>query len=138
MTLQYGLTSAPASQPRTIIGGQIMGMLLAYGIGEIPSLPTWLRPTLATSIAVSLMVKLGVTHPPAGAAALLFAAGNYRLAQVGINLVANIIAIVMAVLVNNANKHRQYPTFWGLKRVNKLLFGINELKNKEETAKKKT
>jgi CBS-domain-containing membrane protein len=68
------------------------------------------------------MVKFGVTHPPAGAAALVFASGNYSWAQVGLMLMANLSAILCATLINNWSTRRQYPTFWGFREVNDIIF----------------
>eukprot|EP00934_Nitzschia_sp_Nitz4_P003986 Nitzschia sp. Nitz4//scaffold25_size161228//12173//13597//NITZ4_002411-RA/size161228-augustus-gene-0.78-mRNA-1//1//CDS//3329544529//3976//frame0 len=63
MTLQYGLTAAPASQPRNAIVGQTLALLIAQGIGQIENMEVWLKMTLATSLAIGVMVKVGVTHP---------------------------------------------------------------------------
>lgn len=117
MTLQYGLTAAPASQPRNAILGQTLGLLIAHGVGQIDGLELWLKMTLATSLAISVMVKYGVTHPPAGAAALLFSSGERSWQQIGMMLVGNVVAIACAALVNNSYEKRQYPTFWGLKPI---------------------
>ena len=122
MTLQYGLTAAPASQPRNAIVGQTLSLFIAYGIGSIEEMDLWLKQTLATSLAIAVMVKLGVTHPPAGAAALLFASGLPSLQQVGMMIFGNVIAIVFAAIINNANEKRQYPTFWGLRPIHDLVF----------------
>jgi len=56
--------------------GQVVSLTIAILIGSIPSLPLWIRQSLATSLAVTVMVKMGWTHPPAGAAALIFSSGT--------------------------------------------------------------
>lgn len=146
MTLQYGLTAgtyrqqsnaqfplrlaahlpsfniAPASQPRNAIVGQTLALCIAYGIGKADSLELWLRQSLATSLAIGVMVKFGVTHPPAGAAALVFSSGNFSWKQVGLMLMANVIAIFCSTLINNWSVRRQYPTFWGFREINDMMF----------------
>lgn len=78
MTLLYGLTGAPASQPRNAMLGQLVSLSIAMAIGSVAAFPVWARQSLATSLAIAAMVKLGWTHPPAGAAALIFS-GNMNL-----------------------------------------------------------
>lgn len=131
MTLQYGLTAAPASQPRNAILGQFIGLIIAQSIGQALNLETWLKQTLATALAISCMVKLGVTHPPAGAAAMIFSNGTRTWQQVGMMLLGNVIAIVCATIVNNLSDKRQYPTFWGFQPI------IDLFQSEEQEEKKK-
>ena len=113
MTLLYGLTAAPASQPRNALVGQSLYMSIAIGISKLP-LEDWIQQSLATALAVTAMVKLGVTHPPAGAAALLFATGKHGWYSVLACLMGNVLAVGAATLINDSNPERQYPTFWGV------------------------
>eukprot|EP00525_Craspedostauros_australis_P012342 CAMPEP_0198110652 /NCGR_PEP_ID=MMETSP1442-20131203/2673_1 /TAXON_ID= /ORGANISM="Craspedostauros australis, Strain CCMP3328" /LENGTH=135 /DNA_ID=CAMNT_0043766799 /DNA_START=74 /DNA_END=481 /DNA_ORIENTATION=+ len=121
MTLQYGLTAAPASQPRNALVGQFLSLVISQSIAQLDSVEPWLRQSLATALAVGVMVKLGITHPPAGAAALLFSTGRFTWNQVWIMLMANAVAVVLATLLNNFNDKRQYPTFWGFRPIRELL-----------------
>lgn len=114
MTLQYGLTAAPASQPTNAILGQTVSLAIAIGIASIPSLDLWIRQSLATALAVTSMVKLGVTHPPAGAAALIFSGGNNSWGNLAMMLVGNAIAVCTSTIINNMNMKRQYPMSWGI------------------------
>jgi CBS-domain-containing membrane protein len=59
------------------------------------------------------MVKLGLTHPPAGAMALLFSDENLGWTHMAVALLGNVIVIAMATLINNSAELRQYPTSWG-------------------------
>ena len=119
VTLLYGLTAAPASQPRNAV----MGQTVAIGIALLlPYIPRWeelsleWRAALTTALAVAAMVRLGLTHPPAGAAALLFALAPQRWqgSHLAIVVLSNVIAVGMATILNNVSDKRQYPTFWGL------------------------
>jgi hypothetical protein len=66
MTLQYGLTAAPASQPRNAILGQIVSGAIAISFTYLP-IPTWLQQALGPAFSVTAMCRLGIPHPPAGA-----------------------------------------------------------------------
>lgn len=114
--------------------GQTVSLLIAHGIGQT-SLEPWFQQTLATSLAIGAMVKLGLTHPPAGAAALLFSTGIRTWKQVGMMILGNVIAILCATLINNLCDQRQYPTFWGLKEVNEALFLADDETNERKKKK---
>ena len=115
VTLLFALSAAPAAQPRNAIAGQVISLTIAIAIGQYttPFLDVWMKQTLATGLSVAAMAKVGVTHPPAGAAAMLFSAGNHTWIHMGMMLVGNVIALASATLVNNWSDKRQYPTYWG-------------------------
>jgi len=81
----------------------------------------WMQQSLATALSVAAMAKLGVTHPPAGAAALLFSTGQYDWGNMLFVLVGNIIAIGAATVINNFSDYRHYPTFWGLRSISAII-----------------
>mmetsp|Transcript_31548 Transcript_31548/g.46558 ORF Transcript_31548/g.46558 Transcript_31548/m.46558 type:complete len:570 (-) Transcript_31548:1807-3516(-) len=114
-TLQYGLTSAPASQPRNVILGQALSGIIVLPLTYIPEdiLPIWMRQTLATAFVISSMAKMGVIHPPAGASAMLLASGNFGWEHYGLIVAASILSIFPCILINNLSSKRQYPTYWG-------------------------
>ena len=113
-TLQYNLTAAPASQPRNAIFAQIFAVTTAILLSYIPNIEPWFRSALAPAIVVPGMAKLGIIHPPAGAASIVFASGKVRWEHGGIFLSGVAISIVMAVCINNMSDKRQYPTSWYL------------------------
>mmetsp|Transcript_24607 Transcript_24607/g.68610 ORF Transcript_24607/g.68610 Transcript_24607/m.68610 type:complete len:232 (-) Transcript_24607:184-879(-) len=121
MTLQYGLTAAPASQPPNIIVGQLLSLLIGQGISRCDGfIDPWLRQSLATALAIGAMVKFGITHPPAGATALIFSARRFAWGQIGMTLLASVVAIVCSTFFNNLQKKRQYPTYWGFRYISKM------------------
>jgi CBS-domain-containing membrane protein len=51
-----------------------------------------MKQSLSTALAVAAMAKLGVVHPPAGAAALIFASGgNFTWTNLATMLVGNVV-----------------------------------------------
>ena len=129
VTLLYGLTAAPASQPRNAILGQTVSVgivLLLHYIPPWENLHIAWRAAISTALAVSTMVRLGLIHPPAGAAALLFSLSPDRWEglHLAVLLLANVVAIVLAVIFNNLSDRRQYPTFWGFDLLDRLIHHI--------------
>ena len=83
-------------------------------------LSPWVRAALAPATAIAAMNFLGLLHPPAGAAALIFATAPPALQSIKFMylvfplLVGNILSIIMATLINNLNKKREYPLYWSI------------------------
>jgi CBS-domain-containing membrane protein len=121
----YGLTAAPASQPRSAICGQIISKTIALAVSYADNMSIWMKQALATSLAVAAMAKMGVIHPPAGAEALLFASGSFGWGNMLFVLVGNIIAIGASTIINNVSDYRQYPTFWGFQHTIDVIKGYS-------------
>lgn len=123
MALQYGLTAAPAAQPRNALYGQIMSVSIALVLklateNDEEHFPVWLRMALAVSISVSAMAKFGITHPPAASSALIFSTrGSADAIFFILLLFGNVVAATMATIINNLSSKRQYPIYWA--------FGLN-------------
>lgn len=111
-TLQYCLTAAPAAQPRNAFFAQVFAILIAIAVGYVPVIPGWFRSALAPAIVIPGMARLGIIHPPAGAAAIIFSSGKFQWEHFGIFLSGVAISIITAVGINNMSDKRQYPTSW--------------------------
>lgn len=100
-----------ASQPQNCIFGQFVSLFIAYGFGR-SAIDRRVKACLSTSLSITVMARLGITHPPAGASAMLFSSGDHSLAQIGAMLLGNVIAVVLGTWFNNLSDKRQYPTAW--------------------------
>jgi CBS-domain-containing membrane protein len=134
MTLLYGLSAAPASQPRNVIFGQGLSILIAIAIGHADQWTTWFRQSLATSLSIAAMVKLGVTHPPAGSVALLFATGQYGWGNLLFIMIGNVIAILAATFINNLSDSRQFPSYWGVEDLVRIIFYPERVQEKDSAS----
>jgi len=114
MTLLYGLTPAPASQPRNALYGQSVSISIALLMEMCTFLPDWFRVPFAVSLAIATMSKLGITHPPAGASAVIFSTMDVdnKWSFFLLLLLGNVVVILLATLVNNLSEKRQYPIYW--------------------------
>mmetsp|Transcript_36399 Transcript_36399/g.88160 ORF Transcript_36399/g.88160 Transcript_36399/m.88160 type:complete len:165 (+) Transcript_36399:626-1120(+) len=113
MTLQYGLTAAPASQPRNAIMGQAVAGAVSLAVTYIPELylPVWLRRPVGPALGIATMVKLGFTHPPAGAHAVLYSSGKYGWTFYSLVVLSTVISVIPVTVVNNLSTKRRYPTY---------------------------
>ena len=120
LTLQFGLTAAPAAQPRNSLYGFALSLLITLlcklVLFELGGVPQWIAAAIGVSLAIGGMSKAGIVHPPAGAAALVFATSINSIEKdfvlAGILLCADLAAIFMATLINNLSETRQYPMYW--------------------------
>ena len=82
------------------------------------ALPKWAAQALAPATAIAVSQRFNLLHPPAGAVALIFVSGGAKVVNLGWMylvtplLVGNCICCLVAMLLNNAVKGRQYPVFW--------------------------
>lgn len=115
MTLQYGLTAAPASQPRNVVLGQIVAGAVSMSFTYIPDdiIAPWLRQAIAPAFAIGAMVKLGIPHPPAGAHSVIYAAGNHSWVFYALVVLCSAVSVIPATIINNISEKRQYPIYWG-------------------------
>lgn len=62
----FGLTKAPAAQPRALFGGHLLGALAGIGSFQVlgGGLPAY---ACAVAVALGLMLATRTVHPPAGA-----------------------------------------------------------------------
>lgn len=139
MTLQYALTAAPASQPRNVVLGQVVAGAVSISFTYIPEsiLPVWIRQAVGPAFAIAAMSKLGVPHPPAGAHSVIYAGGNHNWGFYGIVVLCSIISIIPATIVNNLDRKRQYPIYWGYLPeaiAKRLRRQKSKLKNEDSTA----
>jgi hypothetical protein len=76
VTLQFGAHNSPLVQPRSCFLGNLVAssasILTYYLTDDFNRMPQWVAVALAPAISIAAMQKLGVSHPPAGAAALIF------------------------------------------------------------------
>lgn len=128
MTLLFGAPNSPLCQPRNVIGGCTIAALVAivfgylvHGAGEANDqsgpLELWVAKALAPATAIAAMAKLGLTHPPAGAAAFIYITAPPAASQGWMFilcplLAGNVICCVMATVINNLSEKRQYPLYY--------------------------
>lgn len=95
--------------------GHLITGTIALALTYLPGnlLPLELRQLLTSSIAISVMMKLGVPCPPAAAFGLIYARGNHSWRFFGFTLICILVSFIPAMAINNLNPRRQYPTFWG-------------------------
>jgi CBS-domain-containing membrane protein len=119
---------APVGQPKNVLFGQVIATIVALTVSNATK--NWfhksLRISLSTATAITAKVLLGITHPPAGATALIISSGEFSSKILVSVVLSNLIAIVFSTLINNLSQKRQYPTY--LKMGEDLIYYFGRLK----------
>lgn len=114
--LLYGVPESKLSQPRNLIGGQVVSAAVGVCVRLALDRAPLLAPPLGMSLAMLAMMLTSTTHPPGGATALIACTsplgpwGGFQLV-VAVALGACEL-LVVALLISNLHRGRSYPTFW--------------------------
>jgi len=113
--LIYGIINSPLAQPRNLIGGHLVCAITGVVIHHLIPGQVWLSAALSVSIAIVLMQITKTLHPPGGATALIANIGSPKIQALGYFYILSpvlsgvLILFFVAVICNNATKHRSYP-----------------------------
>jgi len=110
--LAFGLWDAPLSQPRNIIGGHLISTFVGLLFSHLFGTSLWVMAA-AVGVAIGLMMLTKTTHPPAGADPLVVILSGSSWTFLFEPVLVGAVAIVLiALLINNLDSKRSYPTFW--------------------------
>ncbi len=116
--LIYGAIKSPLAQPRNLLGGHIISAIIGVTAYKIIGTPMWLTASVAVATAIAAMHVTKTLHPPGGATALIAVIGSQKIHDLGYLYVivptgiGAIIMLIVALLINNIPKSRNYPEYW--------------------------
>ena len=95
-----------------------MALSVCSVLHKFESLNRFHRAALAPTIVNTVTAKLGIIHPPSGAAAAVFAYQDFPDVDKLLFLLGVVISTFIAVIINNLSDRRQYPsTSWAAFKV---------------------
>ncbi len=128
VVLLFSVYDSPLAQPRNTFFGHAISALLAgiiaiihasyfgAGSGGLLDNAQYVWIAIAVSISIFAMQVLRLTHPPAGATALIASTAvtsiDSLIAFMVPVIVGSLILITVAVIFNNAVPKRRYPIYW--------------------------
>lgn len=111
--LLFTAPAAPFSQPRNLIGGNLLtsliGLIMYYLFKDF-----WFAMPLAVGISIVAMQATRTLHPPAGANPLvIFLTGKAGIGFLMFPILGGaIILLVVALIINNISAKQKYPLYW--------------------------
>lgn len=110
----FGLTSAPAAQPRALFGGHLLSALIGIACFQLFGDDLWVY-IFAEAITLAVLLLTQTVHPPAGANPLIMIqahAGFGHLVEIVLLGVA-ILAVIAAIWSRlTPGKSLHYPVKW--------------------------
>lgn len=116
--LIYGAVKSPLAQPRNFVGGHVISAVIGVASYQLLQSHLWLAAGVAVATAIAAMHATKTLHPPGGATALIAVIGSEKVHALGFLYIGipvglgALIMLVIALLVNNLPRNRQYPVFW--------------------------
>lgn len=113
--LIYGVINSPLAQPRNLIGGHVISAFIGVLMYKLIPDQAWLSGALAVSLSIVVMQITKTLHPPGGATALIANLPSAKIQALGFYYVLSpvlsgvLILLLVALICNNATKHRSYP-----------------------------
>jgi len=113
--LIFGATNSPLAQPRNLVFGHVFSALTGVLIHKLIPGELWLSAALSVSLSIVIMQVTKTMHPPGGATALIANIGSEKIKALGFMYAVTpvlsgvVIMLVIALIVNNIPRHRNYP-----------------------------
>lgn len=115
--LLYGVMENQSAQPRNVIGGHVISAAVGCAFRLALKDTLWIAAPLAMALALLAMQLTRTVHPPGGATAIIASQATPLPPWAGFSfvlvvLVASAGLTAIAVIVNNFNYKKRYPTYW--------------------------
>ena len=116
--LIYGVMRSPFSQPRNVLGGNVVGAFVGVLCWYLFGDHLWLAEATAVATTIALMHATRTVHPPGGGTALIAVVGSAEVHRLGFwyvlipAAIGPLVMLTVALIVNNLPKSRRYPELW--------------------------
>jgi CBS-domain-containing membrane protein len=109
----FGLTRAPAAQPRALFGGHLGGALIGIVCYQCFGEALWVY-ALAQLLTLGFMLLTRTVHPPAGANPLIMVAAHSNVAALWHTVFVGVLALAAVAFVWSRMFPglARYPTAW--------------------------
>lgn len=111
MALVAGAPDLPLSQPRSVVGGQLLSALTGFSVLLVAGPGLW-SAALAGGLALGVMMAARTPHSPAAATAVIVALQNPPFWSFLALLALASVLLVAVGLAGARAAGRTYPAYW--------------------------
>ncbi|MER5735148.1 MULTISPECIES: HPP family protein [unclassified Streptomyces] len=111
MALVAASPELPLSQPRSVIGGQLLSALTGFAVLAVAGPGLW-GAAVAGGLALGAMMLARTPHSPAAATAVIVALGSPPFWTFTALLLASCTLLVAVGLLSARATRRTYPVYW--------------------------
>ncbi|WP_371617029.1 HPP family protein [Streptomyces sp. NBC_00454] len=110
--LVFGAPTLPLSQPRSVIGGQLLSALTGYVVLAVSGSTVW-GSAIAGGLALGVMMIARTPHSPAAATAVIVVAADPSAATfLPLLLLATVVLVLIGVVTGRSGRTARYPSYW--------------------------
>ncbi|MBO1337672.1 HPP family protein [Streptomyces sp. VRA16 Mangrove soil] len=111
--LVHGAPGLPISQPRNLVGGQLLAAAIGYGTHAVTGSTSW-GAAIAAGLSLGAMMLTGLSHSPAAATSVIVVLqGPPVVPFLPLLLLATVLLVAIGMLPGRVGGHAvRYPLAW--------------------------
>ncbi|MFJ8044240.1 HPP family protein [Kitasatospora sp. NPDC096147] len=110
--LVFGAPALPLSQPRSVIGGQLISALVGFLVLAVGGSSMW-AAGVAGGLALGAMMLARTPHSPAAATAVIVVLTRpHPVTFLALLALATVVLVLVGIVAGRSGRTARYPSYW--------------------------